>query len=92
MTCRGRGYNGVAITGSSKRRQRARHSRSAISSAQTAANLEATQVGVDQPFSFSIPIKFGVTPVPGLGMEAVIFVGLALMIAGVVFQGRRAKA
>jgi hypothetical protein len=39
-----------------------------------------------------IPIKFGVTPVPGLGMEAVIFVGLALMIAGVVFQGRRAKA
>jgi hypothetical protein len=48
--------------------------------------------GVDPPFSFSLPIKFGVAPVPGLGMEALIFVGLALMFAGVVFQARRAKA
>jgi hypothetical protein len=47
--------------------------------------------GVDPPFSFSIPIAF-VMAVPGLGMEALIFVGLALMLAGVVFQERRAKA
>jgi hypothetical protein len=48
--------------------------------------------GVDPPFFFTIPIAFGVAPVPGLGMEALIFVGLTLMIAGVVFQERRAKA
>ena len=48
--------------------------------------------GIDPPFSFSYPIRIGAAPVPGLGMEGAIGVGLLLVIGGaVMLQTQRSK-